>query len=240
MGVTPVAIATARLIAIDAKTGLPCDGFGDAGEVVWSFQTVHHDVWDYDLPAQPGLYSIWKNGKSHDVVAQVTKTGLGFVLDRDTGEPFLPVEERPVPQTVVTGEVLSPTQPFPVLTPPVVPSGLSGDDAFGITWFDRRICKKLIEESLAQGLFTPPSEQGTLIYPFNGGGANWGGAAFDPARNLLVINMSNMAHHVELFNSENFKAMRKVFHHQEVSSQTGAPYGVKRSVLSRIWHRALI
>jgi len=203
----------------------------DSGELAWSFQTVHHDVWDYDLASQPGLYSVWKNGRSHDVVAQPTKTGFIFVLDRDTGEPFLPVEERPVPQNGAKGESLSPTQPFPVDTPPLVPSDVSGDDAFGITWFDKHQCRKRIEESLAQGLFTPPSEQGTLLYPFTGGGANWGSAAFDPGRNLLVVNMNNIAHHVILFESEELKNIRKVFHDQEVSPQQGAPFGMKREML---------
>lgn len=201
------------------------------GEVVWSFQAVHHDVWDYDLPSQPGLYSVWKDGREHDVVAQVTKMGLIFVLDRDTGEPFLPIEERPVPQGGVDGERLSSTQPFPVATPPVVPSTVSADDAFGFTWFDRRQCRNLIEGSLNQGLFTPPSEQGTLLLPFTGGGANWGSAAFDPTRNLLIVNMNNVAHHITLFPSENMEQMRMVFHDQEVSPQEGAPFGMMRTML---------
>jgi quinoprotein glucose dehydrogenase len=209
------------VVALEAETG----------EVAWSFQTVHHDVWDYDIPSQPGLYSVWKNGREHDVVAQVTKMGLVFVLDRDTGEPFLPVEERPVPQAAVAGERLSPTQPFPVATPPVVPSTVSADDAFGFTWFDRRQCRKRIEESFNQGLFTPPSEQGTLLLPFTGGGANWGSAAFDRSRNLLVINMNNVAHHITLFPSGNMEQMRAVFHDQEVSPQEGAPFGIMRTML---------
>ena len=204
---------------------------GESGDVVWSFQTVHHDVWDYDLPAQPGLYSVWKDGALHDVVAQVTKTGLLFVLDRDTGQPFLPVVERPVNQDAIAGEVLSPTQPFPALTPPIVPHTVAPEDAFGITWFDKRACRKRIEAAKSEGIFTPPSEQGTLIYPFTGGGANWGGAAYDPARNLLVINMSNMAHHVSLIPADNVQAVSEVFHDQEVSPQTGAPYGMKREPL---------
>jgi len=209
------------VVALDAATG----------EVRWSFQTVHHDVWDYDVPAQPGLYSVWRDGALHDVVAQVTKTGFVFVLDRDTGEPFLPVEERPVPQATVAGEVLSPTQPFPVATPPIVPDRVAPEDAFGITWFDRQACKKRIEASVTDGLFTPPSEQGTILLPFTGGGANWGGAAFEPSRNLLVVNMSNMAHHVQLFRSDNLEQMREVFHDQEVSPQEGAPFGMKRELL---------
>ena len=186
------------------------------GTVAWSFQTIHHDVWDYDVPAQPGLYSVWKNGEHHDVVAQVTKTGFVFVLDRDSGEPFLPVEERAVSQDGVDGEVLSPTQPFPVATPPIVPNRLSPADAFGVTWFDKRSCRQRIESSKSDGLFTPPSEQGTILYPFTGGGANWGGAAFDARRNLLVVNMSNIAHHVTLIPADEVAAAREVFHDQEV------------------------
>jgi quinoprotein glucose dehydrogenase len=203
----------------------------ETGAVAWSFQTVHHDVWDYDVPAQPGLYSVWRDGAVHDVVAQVTKTGLVFVLDRDTGAPFLPVEERPVPQMAVAGESLSATQPFPVETPGLVPDRVSADDAFGITWFDRRACRKRIESSLADGLFTPPSEQGTLLLPFTGGGANWGGAAYDPRRNLLVVNMSNLAHHVQLFPADEIDDVREVYHDQEVSPQEGAPFGMKRELL---------
>ena len=209
------------VVALEAATG----------RVRWSFQTVHHDVWDYDLPAQPGLYSVWRDGRLHDVVAQVTKTGLVFVLDRDTGEPFLPVEERSVPQTGATGEWLSPTQPFPVATPPVVPNRLTPDDAFGLTWFDRMHCRRQIEDALADGLFTPPSERGTLLYPFTGGGANWGGAAYDPTRNLLVINMNSIAHHVQLIPTDRVEEARKVFHDQEVAPQTGAPFGMKRQLL---------
>jgi quinoprotein glucose dehydrogenase len=213
------------VVALDAETG----------QVEWAFQTVHHDVWDYDVPAQPGLYSVWKDGRLHDVVAQVTKTGLLFVLDRDTGEPFLPIEERPVPRGNVEGEVLSPTQPFPVATPPIVPNTIDPANAFGITWFDKRECRKLLESSRAHGLYTPPSEEGTILLPFTGGGANWGGAAFDPARNLLVVNMSNLAHHIQLFRADDLETMREVYHDQEVSPQEGAPFGMKRvTVLSSL------
>ncbi|MCY3795641.1 MAG: pyrroloquinoline quinone-dependent dehydrogenase [Gammaproteobacteria bacterium] len=204
---------------------------GATGSVRWAFQTVHHDIWDYDVPAQPGLYSVWRDGRLHDVVAQVTKTGFVFVLDRDTGEPFLPVEERPVPQAAVPGEWLSPTQPFPVATPPLVPNRLAAEDAFGLTLLDRLACRNRIADSVADGLFTPPSKQGTLFYPFTGGGANWGGAAYDPARNLLIVNMNNVAHHIQLIPAEQVSEARKVFHDQEVSPQAGAPYGMKREIL---------
>lgn len=204
---------------------------GETGEVVWSFQTVHHDIWDYDLPAQPGLYSVWRDGALHDVVAQVTKTGFVFVLDRDTGKPFLPIEERPVPQNGAEGEWLHPTQPFPVNPPAIVPSTLSPDDAFGITLFDRMHCRRQIENSVTEGLFTPPSTQGTIFYPFTGGGANWGGAAYDPERNLLIVNMSNIANDIQLIPTEEFEEVRRRFPYEEVSPQEGAPFGMKRTVL---------
>lgn len=200
---------------------------GETGDVAWAFQTVHHDVWDYDLPAQPGLYTVWRDGEARDVVAQVTKTGLVFVLDRDTGEPVLPVEETPFPQDAVAGEALSPTQPMPAI-PPIVPNRIKPQDAFGLTWFDRQACRKAIAGAHAKGLYTPPSVQGTLIYPANLGGANWGGAAYDEARNLLVVNMSNMAHLVRLIPADEVEAVREVFHDAEVSPQTGAPFGMKR------------
>lgn len=202
-----------------------------SGDVRWAYQTVHHDVWDYDLPAQPGLYTVWRDGTAHDVVAQVTKTGHVFVLDRDTGQPFLPVTEVPIPVSDIPGEVLSPTQPVPVSPPALVPSTLDPDDAFGMTWFDRRHCSRQFEELRAEGLFTPPALDGTLFYPFTGGGANWGGAAYDPRRNLLVINMSSLAHVIALMPDEDYDRMREVFHDQDVAPMLGAPYAARRGMV---------
>ncbi len=202
------------------------------GEVAWSFQTVHHDIWDYDVPSQPGLYSILKDGKVIDVVAQTTKTGLVFVLDRDTGAPVIPVEERPVPQDGAPGEVLSPTQPFPVAPDPLVPNRVDPKDAFGVTWFDKQACRKAIGALRGEGLFTPPTEQGTLFLPFTGGGGNWGGPAYDPSRNLLVVNMSNFAHRIQLVPEAEVERVDETFHDSEVSPQKGAPFGMRRDVLT--------
>ena len=202
------------------------------GKVVWDFQTVHHDVWDYDVPAQPGLYPVTQqDGRVVDVVAQATKTGLVFVLDRETGEPVLPVEERPVPQGGVEGEVLSPTQPFPVLTPPLISTRLTADDAFGLTYWDKRSCRERIAGARSEGLFTPPSLQGTILYPFTGGGANWGSAAFDPTRNLLIINMSNVAHLVTLMDQREPTGEEGRTHEAEYAPMTGAPYSMTRELL---------
>lgn len=206
----------------------------DTGEVAWSYQIVHHDVWDYDLPAQPGLYQISRDGEQHDVVAIVTKMGLVFVLDRETGEPFLPIEERPVPQGGVEGEALSPTQPFPTATPPVVPNTLDPSKAFGVTFWDKTACANALKSLRADGLYTPPTEEGTLAYPFTGGGANWGGAAFDPSRNLLVINMNNVAQSVFLYPAvEQRSELESISHDAEFSPMEGAPYSMsRRAILS--------
>lgn len=135
---------------------------GTTGAIKWHFQTVHHDVWDYDLPAQPSLITLEKDGRDVDVVAQVTKTGFMFVLDRETGEPFYGVEERPVPQTDVPGEVTSPTQPFPLAPPPFVSQRITPEDARGFVLFDKWACRDLLKASRNEGLFTPPSLKGTL------------------------------------------------------------------------------
>lgn len=205
---------------------------GNTGAVAWSFQTVHHDVWDYDVPSQPGLYQVWKDGVRHDVVAQVTKTGLVFVLDRDTGEPFLPIEERAVPQGGVHGETLSETQPFPVVTPPVVPNRFDPNDAFGVAIWDKMACAGAIKKLRREGLYTPPSLEGTLAYPFTGGGGNWGSAAFDPSRNLLVVNMSNVAAYVRLTEKTGDDVRQDtIVDGAETAPMEGAPYTMERSPL---------
>ncbi|NIA27953.1 MAG: PQQ-binding-like beta-propeller repeat protein [Desulfobulbaceae bacterium] len=200
------------------------------GTVHWAYQIVHHDVWDYDLPAQPGLYTVWRDGEAHDIVVQVTKTGHVFVLDRDTGKPFLPVEEKPMPASNIEGEFLSPTQPIPVSTPALVPDRIDPADVFGLTWFDKRACVKLLAGLRAEGLFTPPSRQGTLFHPFTGGGANWGGAAYDPQRNLLIINMTSMVHVVALFPNNEYEGALEVFHGQDVEPMRGTPFADRRGL----------
>tara|TARA_R110002074_G_scaffold143733_1_gene290931 strand:- start:431 stop:2518 length:2088 start_codon:yes stop_codon:yes gene_type:complete len=206
------------VVAIKAKTGV----------VQWAYQIVHHDVWDYDLPAQPTLTTLTLDDGPRDVVIQGTKQGLVFVLDRDTGVPVFPVEERAVPQGGVVGEVLSPTQPFPAHVPALVPDKLAPGDAFGLTPWDRIACGKLIAGARSEGLYTPPSEQGTILFPFTGGGINWGGVAFDPERQMLFANTSRVAHLITLFKAQDFKRLDKQFPNREVSPQKGAPFGMIR------------
>lgn len=200
------------------------------GQVAWSFQTVHHDVWDYDLPAQPTLATLMRDGKPVDVVVQVTKTGFMFVLERDTGKPFFGVEERPVPQGGAPGEALSPTQPFPVKPPALIPQRLEKGGAWGLVWFDKRACNAKLDKARNEGMFTPPSTQGTLIYPFTGGGANWGGMAFDPARRIAIVNENIAGHIVTLFPAGEFKSRKEIDENAEISPQRGAPFGMRRDL----------
>jgi quinoprotein glucose dehydrogenase len=204
------------------------------GSLAWAFQIVKHDVWDYDVSAQPTLARIEVGGTPRDVVIQGTKQGLLFVLDRDTGRPVFPVEERAVPQDGVPGERLSATQTFPADLPPLVPARLRADDAFGFTPFDRGACRDRIASLRNEGLYTPPSTQGTLLYPFTGGGVNWGGVAVDP-HGIVYVNTSRAAHLVTLFKSDDFERMRSANKGKEVSPQRGAPYGMKRDMLMSPW-----
>ncbi len=212
------------IVALDASNG----------SVRWAFQAVHHDVWDYDLPAQPMLATIRKDGRARDVVIQVTKMGLVFTLDRDTGEPVFAVEERPVPQDGAPGETLSPTQPFPVAPAPLAPSEISADDAFGVAFFDRSACRERMAGARADGLYTPPSTQGTIMHPFTGGGMNWGGAAFDPATNRLIVNTSSLMHLITLLpRSATEEPDEETYETEdtEFAAMRGTPYAMTREVV---------
>ena len=171
---------------------------GATGEVVWHFQIVHHAIWDYDVAAQPLLVDLPRNGATVPALVQNTKQGLVFVFNRETGEPLFPIEERPVPRGDLPGEWYSPTQPFPVKPPPLVPQGSSPDDAWGFTWWDRRACRRMIEQLRHGPVYTPPSEQGTIVSPWPGGGVNWGGAAYEPGRHWMIVNTNRLMKVVRL------------------------------------------
>ena len=160
---------------------------GATGEVVWRFQTVHHDLWDYDVGAQPTLLEIERAGARVPALAVATKVGHVFLLQRETGEPLFPVEERPVPQTDVPGERTAATQPFPTHPEPLHPHGVREDDLFGFTGWDRGKCREMVARARNEGAFTPPSLAGSIQFPGVAGGVNWGGAALDAERGLLVL-----------------------------------------------------
>jgi quinoprotein glucose dehydrogenase len=207
----------------------------ETGTVAWSFQTSHHDVWDYDVASQPTLGKVTYRGKTVDAVLQPTKQGLLFTLDRETGQPIIPVEERKVPQGGAPGERLSPTQPFPVAPLPLAPHRISADDAFGLTFWDRGKCREMMKSARNEGIYTPPSTQGTIVYPFTGGGTNWGGLSFDAGRNVVFVNTNNVMHLVTLIPAKDIDTMRKAHPHEEISRNRGAPFGMWRKTLLSPW-----
>jgi quinoprotein glucose dehydrogenase len=202
------------------------------GTVAWSFQTTHHDVWDYDLPAQPTLGLVTYKGRTVPAVLQPTKQGLLFTIDRNSGQPLIPVVERKVPQSPAAGDQLSPTQPIPVAPVPLAPSQIAPKDAYGLTFWDRGKCRDAIAGARHDGLYTPPSTgAGTIVYPFTGGGTNWGGLAFDAAHDIVYVNTSSAMHLVTLIGRKNYGAAEERFFDKEVSPATGAPYGMKRETM---------
>jgi quinoprotein glucose dehydrogenase len=209
------------VVALRAKTG----------EMAWGFQLVHHDLWDYDTASQPLLATLRHDGANVPVVIQGNKTGFLYVLNRDTGAPLFPVEERPVPQSDAPGEVTSPTQPFPVAPPALAPQKLSPDDAWGLTPADRETCRKWLGEVRNEGIFTPPTVKGTLAIPGNIGGLNWSGYAFDPQRNLLIANTTNLPFKVRVIPRAEFDDHASRTEPGDYTEQTGAPYGMFRRPL---------
>ena len=205
------------------------------GKMVWHFQVVHHDLWDYDVASQPMLITVKRNGRDLPAVAVGTKIGHIFVLHRETGKPLFPVEERPVPPSTVSGEEASPTQPFPKLPAAIVPQKLTEDDAWGITPADRDECRRLIKSARSEGLFTPPSLQGTIVFPGNVGGMNWSGMSYDASRGLLIANTNRIATLVRLIPRDEYNKLRQSGEGNrmkgEFGRQTGTPYAMYREHL---------
>ena len=163
-----------------------------SGKIKWYFQTVHHGLWDWDIPAQPNLVSITVNGQRIDAVAQVTKRGDTFVFDRVTGKPVWPIVERTVPvDSDVPGEKPYPTQPFPTKPPAFVEQGVLLEDANNLTPEIKKLAEEQLKKFRIGPMFTPPSLKGTLQRPSQNGGANWGSAAFDPETGTLFVRAAN-------------------------------------------------
>lgn len=205
---------------------------GATGTLKWGQQLVHHDLWDYDVASQPTLADVLHDGKTVPAVLQVTKTGFLFSFDRDSGTPLFPIIERPVPQDAVPGEHPSPTQPYPVAPPALVrQTPVTPDDAWGVAWFDTRACRQRIANSRSEGMFQPPSVQDSIMQPGNAGGANWGGMAFDPKRQLALVNTMNLPFVVALIprakaHEENTSG---AYEGWEFARQEGTPYGMRRT-----------
>jgi len=202
------------------------------GAFLWGFQVAHHDLWDYDVASQPALIEF----RGRPAVAVTTKIGHVFVLDRTTGKPLHTVEERAVPKSDISGEDASASQPFPVWSA-MVPQKLTASDAWGATAEARQWCRQKIDALRNDGLFTPPSLRGTISFPGNIGGVNWGGAAWDPVRNLLLANTNRVAAIMKLIPREDMQAAMD--HGKETETawggefarQRGTPYGMYREWL---------
>jgi quinoprotein glucose dehydrogenase len=208
------------------------------GRLVWAFQTVHHDLWDYDNASPPALVTVRRNGVAVAAVVQTTKTGMMFVLERDTGRPVFPVEERPVPASDIPEEQTSRTQPFTSLTPPLSPHRFAANEVWGITSADRDACRAAIAPLRNEGIFTPPSTRGTLLMPSRIGGVNWGGVAIDQSRQTAVVAVNRIAEMVQLIPREGFDLQRARAEEQprlgddfEYNMMRGTPYVVRRRLL---------
>jgi quinoprotein glucose dehydrogenase len=215
------------LVALKASTGA----------LVWAFQTVHHDLWDYDNASPPALVTLMQDGKAVPAIVQATKTGMLFVLNRETGAPVFPIEERPVPASDVPGEEAARTQPFTTATPPLSPHRLSIDDVWGIAEADREACRAVVRGLRNEGIFTPPSLQGTLVLPSNIGGAHWGGVAIDPVRQIAVVPVNRIAAMVQLLPREDLDLARakaeerRLGDDYEYNMMHGTPYVMRRRIL---------
>ena len=180
----------------------------ETGALAWYRQLVHHDLWDYDLPAQPMLIDIERDGKSIPAVVQATKTGMLFVFDRETGEPVFEIVERPVPQSDVPARTLSPTQPFPATPALVSHAAVTPQDAWGLTFYDRGKCRDLIGNIAPKASSRRRACKGTILSPSYVGGVNWGSLAFDSERQLVIAAVNHVPMVVTLVPRDQLEAAR--------------------------------
>jgi len=197
-----------------------------SGKHVWHFQTVHHDLWDYDLPAPPNLVTIKRDGpdgrtRDVDAVAQITKQGFVFVFDRESGKPLYDIEERKVPASNLPGESASPTQPFPVKPKPFARQWITEADLTSYSPADHDSLVAKFRSMRYEGLYTPPDLKGTLQLPGTRGGGEWGGAAFDPATNFLYIKSNDAPDIITIIKGDQAKASSESATKSSVSSQLG-------------------
>lgn len=215
------------LLALDARTG----------KLVWHQQLVHHDLWDYDLAAQPALGDLDLQGAPVPAVIEATKTGMLYVFERTNGAALFPVTERPVPRSLVPGEQASPTQPFSALPALVPQRRVEPADAWGITFWDRGKCREKLAALRNEGIFTPPDTRGTLEFPGYAGGVNWGGVVFDEQRGRVIAAVNDMPMEVTLIPSAELEAQQRsgLYPHAEFGRQAGTPYAMRREPLLSPW-----
>jgi len=209
----------------------------NTGKVVWSRQWVHHDVWDYDINSAPTLMDITVDGKQIPALVQATKQGFLFVVNRLTGEDVWPIEERPVPQGdgSVQGEVLSPTQPFPTKPAPLLDQSKKPEIWKLADIVGGGQCSRLWDNLTYEGMYNPPTTkgEGTLTYPDSAGGVQWGGVAFDPQKQIAIVNTSHIVQYVKLYSREDYdNADKDSGNESGFAPQEGAPYGMRLLVAS--------
>jgi quinoprotein glucose dehydrogenase len=215
------------LLALDAATG----------KLAWHQQLIHHDLWDFDLAAQPALVDIEVQGIPVPAVIQATKTGMLYVFDRTKGQPLFPITEKPVPSSTVPGEEASRTQPFSSIPSLVSQRKLEPADAWGVTFWDRGKCRDLIASHRNEGIFTPPDTRGTILSPSYIGGVNWGGIAVDQSRQRIFAAVNHMPTVVTLMSAQTLESQAKSddFPHSDFARQAGTPYGMRREPLLSPW-----
>ncbi|TLY65861.1 MAG: pyrroloquinoline quinone-dependent dehydrogenase [Gammaproteobacteria bacterium] len=215
------------LLALDARSG----------RLVWQQQLIHHDLWDYDVAAQPVLGDIEVQGVPVPAVIQATKTGMLYVFERTGGQPLFPIIERPVPTSHVPGEQTWSTQPFSSLPALTSQRSVQPGDAWGLTFWDRGKCRELIASLRNEGIFTPPDTRGTLLSPGYIGGVNWGGIVFDEQRERVIAAVNHLPMVVTLISPQDFErdARSDRFPHSEFARQAGTPYAMRREPLLSPW-----
>ncbi|NKB97027.1 MAG: PQQ-binding-like beta-propeller repeat protein [Pseudomonadales bacterium] len=209
------------VVALNAKSG----------QLVWHQQLIHHDVWDYDTPAQPVLVDLELGSTPVRALVQVTKTGMMYVLDRRTGAPLIPIDERAVPQHGVPGERLSATQPFSTLPPLANHEPITEEDAFGIMYFDKLGCQQRISRHRSEGIFTPPTTEGSILRPGYAGGINWGGVGVDAKRHIAVSFVNDLPTVVRLVPRKDFDPDNRP-EDMGWSRMEGTPYIMQRDVFT--------
>jgi len=201
----------------------------DTGEVVWSYQTVHHDIWDYDVNSAPVLFDLEQNGKTVPALIQSTKQGFLFVLNRLTGQPIFPIEEKAVPASDVDGEQAAQTQPWPTMPEATTPDQFPGISTLA-DLLSGGYCNRTFSSLRYEGRYTPPSLKGTLAYPATVGGVEWGGGALDPTTNTYIVNSSSVAQIYRLVKRSDYNATNTGKTVDQKNSagyfaQLGVPYG---------------
>lgn len=216
---------SSSVVALDIETGAPR----------WSFQTTHHDLWDYDVPAQPVLVDLpVEDGPPTPALIQATKRGEVFLLDRRDGKPLAEVEERPAPQGAAEGDWVAATQPYSVGMPSFAGAKLTEADMWGLTPLDQMLCRIMFKRLLYDGAMTPPSVQGSLQYPGNGGGMNWGSVAVDTGRMIMIVNDLQLANVVRLIPRAEIAESGPNSKHRGVSPQIGTPFGVDSDAMMSV------